>query len=500
MSIMDSLARAMGAMPRLTEALGDRPDPGADLDEDLWTPINGGRRRDLFPTEQRKARRISLYLWRRNPMAHRLIEQMADFVVGDGFTVTADTDQGQRIADDIWSDPVTNLQVRHRDLFRDLSLTGELATRVSINEVAGRMRLGFLDVERIDRVDLDPENVLVDKTLWISEGTNVEKIAVPLYVYDDLTTPGSGRWIGEGTYDGVNRTLGQQRGTPDLVAIADYVDGYDQLVFNALERSGLVNAFLFDVTLKGYDEAKLTQWMGQHGTAPRPGSVRAHNESETWAVLSPDLGSSDTVALGRMVKNMGLGGAGVPEAWFAEGDSVNRATLVAQGDPTFRMLKQRQDLCQGMVKRWVTIGMQAAQGKRLSTAKMPTVTVNVPDISQKDLTGVSQALPQIANAIVAAIGEELIDRKSGRRVFLQVASQLGIELDETVVEKAIEADKAEAEAEAEIVNTEDALRAAAGLTPEGFPQTKPAVQPLAPGPVLGVQAGGPVQPVPPQFQ
>lgn len=497
MSIMDALARAMGAQSKLVETLGDRMEPGVDLDEDLWTPVNGGRKRDLFPTEQRKARRISLYLWRRNPMAHRLIEQMADFVVGDGFTVSADTTAGQRIADDIWSDPVTNLQMRHRDLFRDLSLTGELAVRVSVNEVAGRMRLGFLDVERIDRVDLDPDNVLIDKTLWISEGNNVEKVAVPLYVYDDMTTPGSPRWVGEGTYDGVNRTLGQSRGTPDLVAIADYVDGYDQLVFNALERSGLVNAFLFDVTLKGYDETKLNEWMGKHGTAPRPGSVRAHNDSEVWTVLTPNLGSADTVALGRMVKNMGLGGAGVPEAWFAEGDSVNRATLVAQGDPTFRMLKQRQDLCQNMVKRWVTIGMQAAQGKRLSTAKMPNISVNVPDISQKDLTGVSTALPQIANAIVAAIGEELIDRKSARRVFLQVVSQLGVELDENVVEKAIEDDKAKAEAEGELVGVEQALRAAAGLTPEGFPQPK---MPMQPGQVPGVEAGGPVQPVPPQFQ
>ena len=496
MSIMDMLARAMGAPePKgvLVEAAGDYVD-NIDGDDDLWTPLKSGRRRDLNPIEQRKSRRISLYLWRRNPVAHRLIEQMADFVCGDGFTVTADTSAAQRVAEDIWSDPVTNLVLRHRDIVRDLSLFGELGLRAAVNEVSGRMRLGFLDVERIKSIDLDPENILVDQTLWVLDTAGAEPRPVPLYTWDDISTPGTGLWVGQGFYHGVNRLLGQERGTPDLLAIADYVDGYDQLVFNALERSGLVNAFLYDVTLKGFDDAKINEWVSRHGTAPRPGSVRAHNESEAWEVLTPNLGTSDTVALGREVKNMGLGGAGVPEAWFAQGDSVNRATLVAQGDPTYRMLKSRQDYVQAMFKWWIEVGMQHAMGKRLSNAKRPKVSVNVPDISQKDLTGVSQALPQIANALVAAIGEELVDRKSARKVFLMVAGQLGVELDEAEIEAAIEKAKAEAEVEAEIVNAETLLRNAAGLTPEGFP--KPPAPPVvpAPGAVPGVEQGGPVQP------
>lgn len=497
MGLLDIFGRAMGATPRpvLVEGAGSYVD-AVDADEDLWSPVKGGRRRDLNPIEQRKARRISLYLWRRNPVAHRLIEQMADFVVGDGFTITADSDQAQRIADEMWNDPVIALSLRHRDIVRDLSLFGELAVKTAVNPTAGRMRLGFLDVERIKSLDLDPDNVLVDKTLWVIDDkaeNSVEGLAIPLYVWDDMSNPGEGKWVGEGFYHGVNRILGQQRGTPDLLAIADYVDGYDQLVFNALERSGLVNAFLYDVTLKGFDDPKINEWVARNGVAPRPGSVRAHNESETWEVLTPNLGTSDTVALGREVKNMGLGGAGVPEAWFAQGDSVNRATLVAQGDPTYRMLKCRQDFVQAMFKRWLEVGLQHAQGKRLSTGKRPEVQVNVPDISQKDLTGISQALPQIATALVAAVTNEFVDVTSARRVFLMVAGQLGVKLDEKEVEAAIKEDKAAAQAEADIANTEQMLRAAAGLTPQGFPQPKVP----APGPVPGVQSGGPVQPQPP---
>ena len=104
-------------------------------------PSRGGRRRDLNPIEQRRARRISLYLWRRNPVAHRLIEQMADFVVGHGFTISADSDQAQRIVDEIWNDPVMALAHRHRDIVRDLSLFGELGIRAAVDPIVGRMRL-----------------------------------------------------------------------------------------------------------------------------------------------------------------------------------------------------------------------------------------------------------------------------------------------------------------------------------------------------------------------
>jgi hypothetical protein len=74
MGIMQTLARMMGTpKTALVEASGDYVD-AVDADDDLWTPVRAGRRRDLNPVEARKARRISLHLWRRNPAAHRLIE------------------------------------------------------------------------------------------------------------------------------------------------------------------------------------------------------------------------------------------------------------------------------------------------------------------------------------------------------------------------------------------------------------------------------------------
>jgi hypothetical protein len=243
--------------------------------------------------------------------------------------------------------------------------------------------------------------------------------------------------------------LGQHRGTPDLLSIADWVDGYDQLLFNALERSALINAFVWDVTLKGADETKVRQWLTENAAAPPPGSVRAHNESETWAAVAPTLGASDTVELGRAIKNMGLGGFGWPEAWFADGDSANRATLSAQGAPTYAMLAARQRYVRAMFEAMLAFVVdRAVVAGQLPADVDRTISITTPALSSADTSSIATALPQVANAVTAAIDAELIDTRNARRLFLVVANQLGADIDEAEVEDAIADEKAKAEADA----------------------------------------------------
>lgn len=454
--IIRALAEAMGAVPKpvLVEATGETIDP----DDDLFRRISGSRR-DLSPIDQDRARRISLYLYRRNPMAKRLVNMIVDFVVGEGLTLSAPDPRVRQLANDWWSDPVMQLDLRHRDIVRDLLLNGELAALVAVNPVSGNMRLGFLDAERIEDVLPDPDNVMVDRTLMLRGVDTGQATPVPLVTFDDVSEPGSPRWVGEAFYFGLSRVLGQHRGTPFLLAIADYLDGYDQLLFNALERSSLINAFVYDVTIKGADDAAIAAWMVKHGAAPPPGSVRVHNDSEVWDALAPDLGNADTVALGRAIKNMGLGGAGVPEAWFAEGDSANRATLAAQGDPTYKMLSSLQRFVRAMFERCLVFRMQLAKAAgQLPEGADTTVTVNAPELSTQDTSKISGALQQLTNALVAARADGLIDTSSARRVFLSVVSQLGVDLTEADVTAAIEKQRP-----ADLADTEARIRAAAGL-------------------------------------
>jgi hypothetical protein len=473
-SLTETIARMMGA--RAVEAapmIGLEVAPAAgyriDPDDDLFRRITGVGR-DLVPLALVKAQAISLKLWRENAMAHRLTEMIVDFVVGDGITFTAADDRVKDVLDEFWNDPRMDLALRHIDWVRDQSIYGELALRGYVNEQSGRARLGYLVSGRIDEVELNGEDALTDKTLWLRPLMGATRIGLPIVTWND-DDPLHPLWEGDAFYFPVNRITGQTRGTPDLLAIADYVDGYDQLLFNALERSGFLNAFVWDVTLKGQTPDQITAWLQKNGVAPAPGSVRAHNEAESWEAKSPSLGSADVVTIGREVKNMGLGGAGVPEGWFANGDNSNRAALSEQDAPTYRMLARRQLLTRHQwekVLRWVV--EMAKQHGRLPANVDTDLTVNMPDPSVKDVKGISTALPQVANALTAAIAEDLIDTKSARRVFLSVAGQMGVELDEETVEQAIEDAKAEKAAEtpppdpfADVTAEIDA----AGLPPEG---------------------------------
>jgi len=441
-------------------------DAGIDSDDHLYRRVTDSRR-DINPVVHRRAQEISLYLWQRNPMAKRVIEMMADFTVGaDGLKIEAEDDKTQTLIDEFWRDPGSRLDQRFRDLIRDESIYGELALRRTVNETSGRTRLGLIDSFRIKDVRLDKGNALIDEAIVLTpDDRNPDRSAeevVKVVNWEDAE--GDGKWVGDCHFFTVNRIGGQKRGLPDLFAIADYVDGYDQLLFNALERSGLINAFIFDVTLNGADETAVDDWLKAHGDAPKPGSLRVHNEKEVWASVTPDLGTQDAIAIGRAVKNMGLGGAGLPEAWFAEGDSANRATLSAQGDPTYRMLQSRQNHIRQIVEAIVQTMLQEQVGKRLREARsasgvamLPEFRVSMPDISDKATSTLSAALPQIASAMSTALQEKWLDRESSREVFISMISQLGVALDAKTVAEKIKAEEEEVAKKAE----EEAAKAAA---------------------------------------
>ena len=99
-----------------------------DSDDYLYRRLTG-ETRDLTPVTQERARTVSRYLHRQNPLARRLVEMTADFVVGDGLTFVCVDSGVQEIVDEFWADPGMKLDLRHRDLVVDLAVNGELFLR-----------------------------------------------------------------------------------------------------------------------------------------------------------------------------------------------------------------------------------------------------------------------------------------------------------------------------------------------------------------------------------
>lgn len=454
-----------------------------DPDDDIYRRLTGGQR-DLNPIAQERAQTIAQYLWRSNPMAHRLTEMMADFVVGDGLTLSAVEEDVQELIDEVWNDPAMRLVDRHRDLVRDQSIYGELAFRCYVND-AGAVRFGLLLSERILDVEIDGDNAFMDAAVILKPPSGVEQpVRLEVVHQDEKSDPGNPTYKGEALYFGINRVAGQHRGTPDLLAVADYVDGYDQLLFNSLERSGLINAFIWDVTLQGATKAQVAEWVSEHGAPPPPGAVRAHNEGEVWVASAPNLGNADMMQLGRATKNMALGGLGAPEAWFAEGDSANRATLSEQGDPTYRMITRRQADVAAMFHQMLEYAIgQALEKGKLRKGIDVTFTVNLPEPSSRDTSKMAAALAQLATALGAAQEAKWISTKGARSLFLLMASGFGQDFNAEDEEEQIEEEAAEKEAEAPVMVPGEELP----------PMGRQPMQPPAQAPTNGAQPAQPVE-------
>lgn len=420
-----------------------------DADENEFRRLTGTSR-SLSTIEMDRAQAIALHLWRRNPMAHRLTEMLADFVVGDGITFEAEDPDVMEVMDEFWHDPKMQLHLRHRDLVRDQSIYGEQAWEAVVNETSGRVRLRYIDPDRIKDVKVNSENALEDAAVILKpKDVGSPPIVLPTVTFDDETDPTAPKWEGKSFYFGVNRVAGQSRGVPDLLAIADFADGYDQLLFNSIERSALINGFVWDVTLTGSTDTQVNEWAQKHGEAPPPGSVRAHNDKETWAAVAPNLGNADMMALGRPVKNMALGGFGAPEAWFAEGDSANRATLAAQGDPTYRLITSRQTV---VGAAWTHVfGFVIAMA--IDAGRLP-VNVNrefrviLPEPSSADMAALGTTITALTTALAAAEEAGWLSKDTARSIFAAVVSGFGVEVDPKDEEAKVEDEADEAEQEA----------------------------------------------------
>lgn len=439
-------ARESTIVTRVSEAVdtGEYSEP-----DDAYYRRMSSTERDLSPVTQDRAREVSHYLWRQNAFAKRLIEMVLDQVVGDEVSFEATSDDVQEVIDDFWTDPEMDLEQNFRGLLRDLSLDGELVLRIYTGN-AGKVQMGYIDSTRIKEVHKDSQNALLDKELLLKPSTpgGEDELAEIIHVSRSASGTGESRkvtrkYTGDTFFWAINRPTGGTRGTPDLLSTADWIDGHDQILFNALDRTALQNAFVWDVELMGADADRIGEWLNLHGEAPRPGAVRVHNDAEKWNTVSPSLGAAETEVVARMVKNLVLGSTGVPEAWFAEGDSANRATLAEQGSPTYKMIRARQSMVRAMLTRLLTYVVDKAKDAGRITSSELEFQVNLPEPSSDDTTALATALPQLTKAISEAISEKLISRKSSRQVFLMVAAQLGIELDPTSEEEQIEEEEAD---------------------------------------------------------
>jgi len=418
---------------------------GIDPDEHLWQELGAGKR-DLNALTLARAQEVCYQLYQSNPLGHRLTELIRDFIVGDGITYTVKNPWVRDVVEEFWTDGQNAIDQRNDQFALELGLYGELLPEAFVGEVSGFVRLGYIDPGQIKRIETIKDNPLVLDTVWIREkGAGIK--GRPLQVVRDR---GKGVLEGEVFCWQVNSVSNATRGWPDLLHVADWLDAFDQLLWEMVERARLARTFIWDVLLKGQDQSYIDAWLAKHGSAPKGGSVRAHNEGVEWKAVAPELGSFESAQEAETVMQHIAAGAGIPKHWLSSSADVNRATAAEMGQPTIRHLARRQryyldclkQITRFVIERAVDAGVipddefgrvtvYDDQDRETTKTQVPwkLVQLQAPEISPRDTARFGSVLTQVANGLAVAEDKGWFGKDTSRRILASFLAQFGVHFD-----------------------------------------------------------------------
>lgn len=426
-----------------------------DNDDAEWRPLSGNSNRDLTPMTQRRMQDLAVYLWESNLLANRLVELPVSYILAEGVKLKAEDPTIQALIDDFWAHPVNNFDIKLVKKVRELALYGEQCWPAFVNQFDGSVRLGYLDPQLIDSVVVDPDNgeqPIGIITVANANGESKRYKVILNGAENELFTAQTQALRdtfndGECFYFCVNDLSNGRRGRSDLLSQTDWLDSYDQFMFGELDRVQFLRAFMWDVTLAGATEADVNA-KAQTITTPKPGSVRVHNDAESWQAVSPTINASDTDTTAKLFRNHVLGGATIPEHWFGGGGDVNRATGEDMTGPTFKMMSMRQAFIGYMlaeVGRYVIRQWELAHTKKEPDLNDPIYQLEVswPEMIPKDTTKYASALQQVTQAVSMAVTGGLMSKKTAVEMIESVAGRLGVKFDAEEELAAVASDKPE---------------------------------------------------------
>lgn len=395
--------------------------------------------RDLpLPTHER-AQQLAYFLYLANPMAQWLINIQTAYIVGEGVTLkskSGDPDV-QAVLDDWWEDEQNDWDSKLEQKVRELGLYGEQCWTAFTAQGTGRVRLGYLDPWLIDEVVLSPDDaeqpIGVITKRYAIDGAEIPQRR--LKVVSALSEEELGFYAmrlragfmdGECHYYAVNKVSNGSRGWSDLLARADWLDGYEQFMFQRLERADLANRVVTDIELTGLTQDQINAY-AKTFVPPKPGGHWIHNEKAKYEIKSPNLNASDAREDARLFKHQAI--SGVPEHWFGGGGDTNRATAAEMDEPTYKLFQQRQKAVKGIVQKTARHAVrQAKVWGMVPQAASDRVTAEFPSMVQADIAKIGSAMQSLSTALATQVTQQTISKAEARRIFATAVHRLGVEL------------------------------------------------------------------------
>jgi hypothetical protein len=376
-----------------------------------------------------KLRTHSVAAWRTNPMARAIIETYVHFCVGDsGLTLQSSDPQVEDVARRFWTDPRNRVGPLQEGLLRDHLLMGETVLEMLVGPVSGVTRFSLIDPQRVTGVLNEGGNPLWPQALAIREPGGIEPRLLPIVNVDDLTELRTGQvqfWrSGRGL-------LTDTRGAPFLGPVIDWLDSYDAVLSNLIDRTALGRYLVWDVTLDGATEQQVADFITARGgaRAPQSGTIEVHNDAVHWDTKSAQLGSYEDTNTAKNVLTSVASGAGLSKPWLAEPEDANRATSISMAEPVRRRIagvqatwidhiaelvryQVDQAVARGRLPRTVSVAMEG--GKSVQRMAAETVTVTGPEVAAADAQITAEVMHQLGQGLTEMVAAGVMTKDAAR--------------------------------------------------------------------------------------
>lgn len=414
-----------------------------DLSMIGWRKITGAPTRELPMMDQARAIEVAYWLWKTNPLAKWIIEVVTAHVAAKGLPISCKNEAVKAVLEGFWNDPVNRMDIHWENFVRELGIYGEQCWPAFVAEQTGRVRLGYIDPAFIDTVFADPLNVKIKIGLTVGspDGSGTpRRLKVVLDEESEQFLSPAAQALRETFTDGecffftINALTNEMRGTSDLFAVADHLDGYEQFLYDSAEKHARFGAFYYDITVTGADDKKLAAERDKY-QPPKTGAAFIHNEKVKSEAISPDMKADDSAAAARLHRNHILGSLGLPEHWFGGGGDVNRATAAEMDGPAKKIIGARQERVKNMLEVICDyVISQAVKARYLvgvPEEELYDYEVQTPEISDKDVAKLGSMLQQVSTALTVAQTQGWIDEEEAAKAFAFFLAFVGYEYDPT---------------------------------------------------------------------
>ena len=420
--------------------------------------------RDFSEASAQELMATAWKLWQSSPVAKRILTLKRDHIAGRNVSpaVTGD-DEAAELIEGFWSD--NELDKRSGEFTLQLFALGEQCYSLFVRESDGRVRIGYIDPANITEVICHPFNDMDLRMVVVGDARNGKGAVLRVVRKDEdvitrtengevmqkskhdglLVTAGQAnieQWeiaalaknFNRHTYDGtclltrVNAFSNQSRGVSDLIQVADWIDQADETLFALGDREQYADFFSWDVEIDGGPEDVSKRSREIAANPPKKGSFNVHNSAEKWSMMTPDLRQQGSIGTYRALLGLILGGVGFPVHWFGYGDDANRATALAQGDPTIKSLEYDQSTVRDMFETLLQFAIDQAVIAGASFDEALTVGVQMPELSTKDLAAILPTFGQFAVSLLTAVDAGWMSQETAAQAWAKLMAEFGIEI------------------------------------------------------------------------